>query len=239
MPFLVKFWIQIDDSMDVFAEHGIAGVVGLLFNALFATPSVIGLDGVNTGVLTGGWLVHNYRQLYIQVAYILACGTYAFLMSAILAYAINFVPGLKLRADEAAELLGMDDDQLGEFAYDYVEVRRDYLAWTPAKEGMSQVEERIEPSDRHGIREHGEMASLSGGSGMGMDTSSRRGSEGGGVGKGSASSGVGTQGTLVGGRLGGVEEGVAVGSGEMNEKVEGSESERSGSRGEGEGRRSG
>jgi len=25
----------------------------------------------------------------------------------------------------------MDDDQLGEFAYDYVEVRRDYLAWTP------------------------------------------------------------------------------------------------------------
>lgn len=27
----------------------------------------------------------------------------------------------------------MDDDQLGEFAYDYVEVRRDYLAWTPAQ----------------------------------------------------------------------------------------------------------
>lgn len=228
--------------MDVFAEHGIAGVVGLLFNALFATPSIIGLDGVNTGVMTGGWLIHNYRQLYIQVAYILACGTYSFLMSAILAYAINFVPGLKLRADEAAELLGMDDDQLGEFAYDYVEVRRDYLAWTPAKEGMSQVEERVEPSDRHGIREHGEMASLSGASGMGMDAGSRRGSEGGGVaggvGRGSASSGVGTQGTLVGGRLGGVEEGEAEAE---NEKVGlGSESERSGSRGgEAEGRRSG
>lgn len=228
--------------MDVFAEHGIAGVVGLIFNALFATPTIIGLDGVNTGVMTGGWLIHNYRQLYIQVAYILACGTYAFLMSAILAYAINFVPGLKLRADEAAELLGMDDDQLGEFAYDYVEVRRDYLAWTPAKEGMSQVEERIEPSDRHGIREHGEMASLSGGSGMGMEASSRRGSEGGGgaaggIARGSASSGVGTQGTLVGGRLGGVEEG----EGEVeNEKIGGSESERSGSRGgEVEGRRSG
>lgn len=227
--------------MDVFAEHGIAGVVGLIFNALFATPTIIGLDGVNTGVMTGGWLIHNYRQLYIQVAYILACGTYAFLMSAILAYAINFVPGLKLRADEAAELLGMDDDQLGEFAYDYVEVRRDYLAWTPAKEGMSQVEERIEPSDRHGIREHGEMASLSGVSGMGMEASSRRGSEGGGaaggLARGSASSGVGTQGTLVGGRLGGVEEG----EGEVeNEKIGGSESERSGSRGgEAEGRRSG
>lgn len=229
--------------MDVFAEHGIAGVVGLLFNALFASPSIIGLDGVNTGTAMGGWLIHNYRQLYIQVAYILACGAYSFLMSAILAYAINFVPGLKLRADEAAELLGMDDDQLGEFAYDYVEVRRDYLAWTPAKEGMSGVEEGVRPDERYGIREHGEMASLSGGEGMG---GSRRGSEGGapgnGVARGSASSGVGTQGTLVGGRLGGVEEGVAVGS--ENEKVgmTGSESERSGSRGgagEAEGRRSG
>ncbi|KFY45287.1 hypothetical protein V495_03064 [Pseudogymnoascus sp. VKM F-4514 (FW-929)] len=238
----IKFWIQIDDSMDVFAEHGIAGVVGLLFNALFATPSIIGLDGVNTGVMTGGWLIHNYRQLYIQIAYILACGAYAFLMSAILAYTINVLPGCKLRADEAAELLGMDDDQLGEFAYDYVEVRRDYLAWTPAKEGMSQVEEHVEPGERHGIREHGEMASLSGASGMGMD-GSRRGSESGGapvVPRGSASSGVGTQGTLVGGRLGGVEEGEVEGESE-NEKIDhGTESERSGSRaGEAEGRRSG
>jgi Amt family ammonium transporter len=228
--------------MDVFAEHGIAGVVGLLFNALFATPSIIGLDGVNTGVMTGGWLIHNYRQLYIQIAYILACGAYAFLMSAILAYTINVLPGCKLRADEAAELLGMDDDQLGEFAYDYVEVRRDYLAWTPAKEGMSQVEEHVEPGERHGIREHGEMASLSGASGMGMD-GSRRGSESGVapvVPRGSASSGVGTQGTLVGGRLGGVEEGEVEGESE-NEKVDhGTESERSGSRGgEAEGRRSG
>ncbi|KFY28678.1 hypothetical protein V493_02811 [Pseudogymnoascus sp. VKM F-4281 (FW-2241)] len=117
----IKFWIQIDDSMDVFAEHGIAGIIGLLFNALFATPTIVGLDGVNTGAEVGGWLIHNYAQLYIQIAYILACAAYAFLMSAVLAYAINVIPGLKLRADEAAELLGMDDDQLGEFAYDYVE----------------------------------------------------------------------------------------------------------------------
>ena len=40
--------------MDVFAEHGIAGVVGLLFNALFAADYIIGLDGVNTGLPVGG-----------------------------------------------------------------------------------------------------------------------------------------------------------------------------------------
>lgn len=143
--------------MDVFAEHGVAGMVGLIFNALFAADYIIGLDGVNTGIITGGWLNHNYKQLYIQVAYIIACSAYTFIMSAILAYGINMIPGLHLRASEEAELLGMDDDQLGEFAYDYVEVRRDYLAWTPAKDEPAITEADIHPEDRHGIQEHSMM----------------------------------------------------------------------------------
>jgi hypothetical protein len=129
----VKFWLRIDDSMDNLAEHGIAGMVGLLFNGLFAADYIIGLDGVSTGLINGGWLNHNWKQPYIQFAYIVACTAYSFVVSAAIAWLINFVPGLKLRASEEAELLGMDDDQLGEFAYDYVEVRRDYLAWTPEK----------------------------------------------------------------------------------------------------------
>jgi ammonium transporter, Amt family len=143
--------------MDVFAEHGVAGMVGLLFNAFFAADYIIGLDGVNTGIITGGWLNHNYKQLYIQVAYIIAATGYAFVMSAALAVIINYIPGLHLRASEEAELLGMDDDQLGEFAYDYVEVRRDYLAWTPAKDQPERTESNISPQDRHGIPEHSEM----------------------------------------------------------------------------------
>lgn len=51
----------------------------------------------------------------------------------------------------------MDDDQLGEFAYDYVEVRRDYLAWTPAKDEPEQTESNVNPGDRHGIPEHSDM----------------------------------------------------------------------------------
>ncbi|KAI1916192.1 low affinity high capacity ammonium permease [Ophidiomyces ophidiicola] len=162
----IKFWLQIDDSMDILAEHGIAGIVGLLFNALFGDDAIVGLDGVNVGATNpvtntpvGGWIIHNYRQLYIQLAYICACSAYAFAVSSIIAYAINFIPGLQLRVTEEAELLGMDDDQLGEFAYDYVEVRRDYLAWTP---------QRIEPGDQgthvpraelYGFQEHSAMAS--------------------------------------------------------------------------------
>ncbi|KAI9812043.1 MAG: hypothetical protein M1827_004936 [Pycnora praestabilis] len=154
----LKFLVRIDDSMDVFAEHGIAGMLGLLANALFGANYIIGLDGVNTTKINGGWINHNYKQLYIQVAYIVACTGYAFVMSAILAFLINLIPGLHLRASEEAELLGMDDDQLGEFAYDYVEVRRDYLAWTPANnDPLDKDGHEIPQGNRHGIQEHSDM----------------------------------------------------------------------------------
>lgn len=143
--------------MDVFAEHGVAGIVGLVFNALFGDDSIVGLDGVSTGSRVGGWVIHNYRQLYVQIAYIVAVCGYAFVMSAIIAFGINFIPGLNLRASEEAELLGMDDDQLGEFAYDYVEVRRDYLAWTPQKHEQLEDGHEIPAHDRYGIDEHSHM----------------------------------------------------------------------------------
>ena len=132
-------------------------MIGLIFNALFGANYIIGLDGVSTGLYPGGWLNHNWRQLYIQIAYIVAATVYSFVVSAILAWGINLIPGLHLRASEEAELLGMDDDQLGEFAYDYVEVRRDYLAWTPMKEKMDDGDDNVAPRDRHGILDHYNM----------------------------------------------------------------------------------
>lgn len=152
----IKYWIRIDDAMDVFAEHGVAGILGLLANAIFAAEYIIGLDGVNVGTINGGWIEHNWKQMYIQIAYIVACSGWAFVMSALIAFVINKIPGLHLRASEEAELLGMDDDQLGEFAYDYVEVRRDYLAWTPAT-GEPTQDSEIPQGERHGIPAHSQM----------------------------------------------------------------------------------
>lgn len=143
--------------MDVFAEHGVAGIVGLIFNGIFGAGYIIGLDGVNTGAFEGGWIKQNWKQMYMQIAYIVACTAWSFVVSALLAYAIDKVPGLHLRASEEAELLGMDDDQLGEFAYDYVEVRRDYLAWTPAKGEPDAAEHDIPQGERHGIHAHSQM----------------------------------------------------------------------------------
>ena len=153
----IKYWVKIDDSMDVFAEHGIAGILGLFFNGIFGAAYIIGLDGVNTGSIPGGWIQHNWKQLYIQIAYIAACTGWAFCISAGIAKLIDVIPGLHLRASDEAELLGMDDDQLGEFAYDYVEVRRDYLAWTPSKSDPHGNGPEIPRTERHGIQQHSNL----------------------------------------------------------------------------------
>lgn len=127
----IKYLLKVDDSLDVLAEHGIAGIVGLLFNALFGSKTVIGLDGVFEH--DGGWIDHNWKQLYIQIVYILATGAYSGGVTFVLCFVINKIPGLHLRVDYNAEDIGLDEDQIGEFAYDYVEVRRDYLDWSNPK----------------------------------------------------------------------------------------------------------
>lgn len=46
-------------------------------------------------------------------------------MTYILLFIIDHIPGLKLRADEDAEVLGIDEVELGENAYDYLAIRKD------------------------------------------------------------------------------------------------------------------
>jgi ammonia channel protein AmtB len=46
----VKYIFGIDDSMDIFAQHGVGGVLGLLANGIFAADYVISLDNINTTV---------------------------------------------------------------------------------------------------------------------------------------------------------------------------------------------
>jgi Amt family ammonium transporter len=136
-------------------------MIGLIANGIFGANYIIGLDGVNADpvLYPGGWIQHNWKQLYIQFAYVVACSAYAFGISALVAFVINFVPGLRLRASDESELLGMDDSELGEFAYDYVEVRRDYLAWTPATSDPTNTNGDVPAGDRHGIAAHSDMLS--------------------------------------------------------------------------------
>lgn len=54
---------------------------------------------------------------------------------------MNLVPGLSLRVSTEEEELGLDDCQLGEFAYDYVEMTRHMADSThPSSEAVHSME---------------------------------------------------------------------------------------------------
>jgi len=120
----IKFLLRVDDALDLFAEHAIGGIVGLLLNGFFGSSVITGLDGVTT--VPGGWIDHNWKQLYIQFAYVCAVCGYAFVVTAVIAKGVDLIPGLHLRSSPEAEKLGTDEVEIGEFATDYIELWRDF-----------------------------------------------------------------------------------------------------------------
>ena len=54
------------------------------------------------------------------------------------------IPGFHLRASEEDEIMGMDDAEVGEFAYDYVELSRDVV---------NALEDGDAPTSETGLRE--------------------------------------------------------------------------------------
>jgi Amt family ammonium transporter len=46
-------------------------------------------------------------------------------MTTIILVALDYIPGLSLRASEEAEILGIDETECGETGYDYVSLTRD------------------------------------------------------------------------------------------------------------------
>jgi len=121
----LKFLLHIDDALDIFAIHGVGGLVGDLLTGLFAADYIAHLDGATE--IDGGWI----NQHYIQLAYQLCDGVtgmaYSFVLSCLILFLINLIPGLQLRASDQEEIMGMDETEVGEFAYDYVEVSRDVV----------------------------------------------------------------------------------------------------------------
>lgn len=99
--------------------------MGNICTAFFASQAVARLDG--TTVIAGGWLDHHWVQLGYQLADSVAGGLYSFTLTTLILFIINMVPGLRLRAHEESEILGIDDAEIGEFAYDYVELTREVL----------------------------------------------------------------------------------------------------------------
>ncbi|KAH6655214.1 ammonium transporter AmtB-like domain-containing protein [Truncatella angustata] len=118
----IKFLIGVDDALDIFAVHGIGGILGNICTAFFAADYITHLDGFS--VIPGGWVNHNWVQLGYQLADSVAGFSYSFVMTCVILFIMNFIPGLSLRVSPEQEDIGLDDGQMGEFAYDYVELQR-------------------------------------------------------------------------------------------------------------------
>jgi len=98
---------RIDDSLDVFACHGVGGLWGSIATGLFASGAIqLGIDGAFFG---------NPGQLFAQLVAISVVVPFAFFGSYLLLRLVNvFSP---LRVSEEAEDAGLDLSEHGEEAY--------------------------------------------------------------------------------------------------------------------------
>lgn len=112
-----KHLLKIDDAFDVFVIHGLGGIAGNLLTGIFAQKSIAEVDGQ---IIDGGWLDGNWKQIGIQAIDTLAGFCYAFVVTTIILFIINKIPGLSLRVDKEIEQSGLDKAELGFSMYEHV-----------------------------------------------------------------------------------------------------------------------
>ena len=116
-----------DDTLDIFAVHAVGGFIGELLTGIFAADYIAHLDGVT--VINGGWLNANWVQLGIQLAAAVTALVWSFTLTYLILMCMlllgKIIPALRLRVDKDQEEQGVDDVEIGEFAYDYVERNRE------------------------------------------------------------------------------------------------------------------
>src|SRR6266550_3181414 len=98
----------LDDSLDVFSCHGLAGVAGALLTGVFATKLANPAGG-------DGWLAGNFAQMGVQLVAILAAVVIAAAGTAIILVLVQATLGAKAGVRE--QLSGLDLSEHGEEAY--------------------------------------------------------------------------------------------------------------------------
>ena len=106
---LVKQTWKIDDSLDVFAVHGVGGILGTILVAVLATGA-FGGGGLAEGVAVG-------RQLFVQAVGVVAVVIWSVVATFVIFKIAEALTG-GLRVDEEDELVGLDLATHGERGYD-------------------------------------------------------------------------------------------------------------------------
>lgn len=105
---LIKSTLKIDDSLDVFAVHGIGGMLGSVLLAVFASEALGGI-----GYAEGAGMA---SQLWVQVKAVAIVGVYSAVVTLIIGYMVSMV--VPMRVSEDQERDGLDISSHGERAWD-------------------------------------------------------------------------------------------------------------------------
>jgi Amt family ammonium transporter len=103
---LIKNKFRFDDSLDVFAVHGMGGIWGALATGIFASSAVSGTPGLLEG---------NGVQVLTQFIGIVAVVGFAFIVTLMLGKLVDVT--VELRVGQSEETVGLDLSQHGERAY--------------------------------------------------------------------------------------------------------------------------
>ena len=99
---------DMDDALDVFAVHGIGGIWGAIATGIFTVSAI---SGGTSGLIEG-----NPSQVGIQAVGVVATLIYSGVVSFVILFILDKIPGLGLRASESDEDLGLDLASHGEQA---------------------------------------------------------------------------------------------------------------------------
>jgi len=96
-----------DDTLDAFGIHGVAGTLGAILTGVFADPSI---NEAGKGLLYG-----NPGQLITQLIAVVVTMVYVAIVTFVIFMLIKLFVGL--RVDVEDEIIGLDESQHGEKAY--------------------------------------------------------------------------------------------------------------------------
>lgn len=102
---LIREKLHIDDSLDVFAVHGVGGILGTLLLSVFGQTSMGGL----------GLVKPVMEQLGIQSLAVGVTIVWSIIATVVIAFVVKLVTGLRVTPEQEQE--GLDYAEHGETAY--------------------------------------------------------------------------------------------------------------------------
>ncbi|MAS65032.1 MAG: ammonia channel protein [Coraliomargarita sp.] len=111
---IVKKSLRVDDTLDVFAVHGVGGIMGTLLVAVLGTAT---FGGLGLGTAASGLENTTVQQLMIQLKAVGFVVAWSAIFTVVIIYICKLITGL--RASPEAETAGLDQTEHGERAYHF------------------------------------------------------------------------------------------------------------------------